>query len=65
VRFCDDFVMVFEDFLDCVRVREVLGKRLAKFGLTLHPDKTKMVDFRFKRPNGVRHHAEPQSAPRK
>lgn len=57
VRFCDDFVMVFEDFLDCVRVREVLGKRLAKFGLTLHPDKTKMVDFRFKRPNGVRHHA--------
>jgi len=24
VRFCDDFVMVFEDFLDCVRVREGL-----------------------------------------
>ena len=57
VRFCDDFVMVFEDFLDCVRVLEVLGKRLGRFGLRLHPDKTRMVDFRFKRPGGVRHPA--------
>lgn len=57
VRFADDFVMVFEDFLDCDRVQRVLGKRLSKYGLALHPDKTKRVDFRFKRPDGVRHAA--------
>lgn len=52
VRFCDDFVMAFEDFLDCQRVLAVLGKRVGRFGLTLHPEKTRMVDFRFKRPDG-------------
>jgi group II intron reverse transcriptase/maturase len=52
VRYCDDFVMVFEDFLDCRRVLEVLGKRVGRYGLTLHPDKTRMVDFRFKQPDG-------------
>ena len=57
VRYCDDFVMAFDDFLDCVRVQRVLGKRLARFGLSLHPSKTRMVDFRFKRPNGERHPA--------
>lgn len=57
VRYADDLVMVFEDFLDCRRVLEVLGKRLAKYGLTLHPEKTRMVDFRFKRPGGERHPA--------
>lgn len=57
IRYCDDFVMAFEDFLDTVRVQRVLGKRLARFGLELHPDKTRMVDFRFKRPNGQRHPA--------
>jgi RNA-directed DNA polymerase len=55
VRFCDDFVMVFEDFLDSQRVLRVLGKRMGRFGLTLHPDKTCLVDFRFKRPGGIRH----------
>jgi len=57
VRYCDDFVMVFEDFLDCIRVQEVLGKRLERFHLSLHLEKTKMIDFRFKRPHGGRHRA--------
>lgn len=57
VRYCDDFVLVFDDFLDCVRVQRVLGKRLARFGLSLNADKTHMVDFRFKRPDGKRHPA--------
>ena len=57
VRYCDDFVMVFEDFVDCDRVQRVLGRRLAKYGLALHPEKTKRVDFRFKRRNGERHAA--------
>lgn len=57
VRYCDDFVMVFDDFLDCIRVQRVLGKRLERFGLRLHPEKTRLVDFRFKRPGGERHPA--------
>jgi group II intron reverse transcriptase/maturase len=55
VRYADDFVMAFEDFLDCRRVLAVLGKRMTRFGLTVHPDKTRMIDFRFRRPDGVRH----------
>ena len=52
VRFCDDFVLAFEDFLDCQRVLGVLGKRMDRYGLALHLDKTRMVDFRFRRPGG-------------
>src|SRR3977135_1458925 len=45
--------IVCEDFLDAKRVLGVLGKRLARYGLTLHPDKTRFVDFRNNRPNGT------------
>jgi RNA-directed DNA polymerase len=51
VRYADDFVMLFAYKDDAERVLEVLGKRLGKFGLQLHPDKTRMVDFRFKEPS--------------
>ncbi len=54
IRFADDAVMAFEDFLDAKRVLGVLGKRLARYGLTLHPDKTRFVDFRNNRPNGTK-----------
>jgi RNA-directed DNA polymerase len=57
VRYADDLVMAFEDFLSAKRVLAVLGKRLARYGLTLHPEKTRFIDFRFKRPNGMRHAA--------
>lgn len=46
VRFADDFVMAFEDVCDAERVLAVLDKRLARYGLALHPDKTRFVDFR-------------------
>lgn len=46
VRYCDDFVMLFACKEDAERVREVLGKRLGKFGLELHPEKTRLIDFR-------------------
>jgi group II intron reverse transcriptase/maturase len=49
VRFADDFVMTFETHHDAQRVLEVLGKRLGRFGLTLHPDKTRFIDFRPQR----------------
>ncbi|MGH8650962.1 MAG: group II intron reverse transcriptase/maturase [Gammaproteobacteria bacterium] len=47
VRYCDDFVMLFADKADAERILAVLGKRLGKYGLQLHPDKTRLVDFRF------------------
>ena len=39
-------VMLFAGKEDAERVHAVLGKRLAKFGLELHPDKTRLIDFR-------------------
>ena len=46
VRFADDFVALFGCKEDADRVLEVLAKRMGKYGLQVHPDKTKMVDFR-------------------
>src|ERR1700747_2847104 len=45
VRYIDDFVLCFQYREDAVRVQEVLRKRLGKFGLTLEPRKTKLVEF--------------------
>ncbi len=45
IRFADDFVMGFERQEDAERVMEVLGKRLGKYGLTLQPDKTRLIPF--------------------
>jgi RNA-directed DNA polymerase len=50
VRFADDAVFSFSDETDARRVLSTLPKRFARFGLRLHPDKTKLVDFR--RPRG-------------
>jgi len=46
VRYADDVVIIFEREQDAQRVLDVLPKRLAKYGLTLHPEKTRLVDFR-------------------
>jgi group II intron reverse transcriptase/maturase len=48
IRYCDDFVMLFAYKDDAERVLAVLGKRLGKYGLQLHPDKTRLVDFRYR-----------------
>jgi hypothetical protein len=45
VRYADDFVMVFESEEDARRVQEVLPKRFGKYGLRLHPDKTRLLRF--------------------
>ena len=45
--------MVFEDYDDCARVQRVLAARMGRFALTLHEEKTRLVDFRFKRPQGL------------
>jgi len=46
VRFADDFVIGFELEEDARRVRAVLEKRFEKYGLRVHPDKTRLIDFR-------------------
>jgi group II intron reverse transcriptase/maturase len=45
VRFADDAVLLFRDETDARRVLSVLGKRFARYGLRLHPDKTRLVAF--------------------
>ena len=45
IRYADDFVMGFSREEDARRVLEVLPKRFAKYGLTIHPDKTRLVPF--------------------
>jgi RNA-directed DNA polymerase len=52
VRYADDAVMLFEYEEDARRVMAVLPERFGKYGLTLHPDKTRMVAF--KRPDRMR-----------
>ena len=46
VRYADDFVMVFESEEDARRVLNVLPKRFGKYGLSLHPEKTRLVHFK-------------------
>jgi RNA-directed DNA polymerase len=50
VRYADDFVMGFTCEEDARRVLEVLPKRFGKYGLALHPDKTRLLAF--KQPSG-------------
>lgn len=52
IRYADDFVIVFRHEGDARRVMEVLPKRFGKYGLTLHPAKTRLVCFRRPSPQG-------------
>jgi len=56
IRFADDYVILFTDKRDALRVQEVLPKRFGKYGLTLHDEKTRLVDFH--RPSGNLRHSE-------
>lgn len=49
VRFADDCILGFTDKSDAERVMKVLPKRFAKYKLTLHPEKTRMVDLNCQR----------------
>ena len=46
VRYADEALLAFEREADARRVLEVRPKRLERFGLTRHPEKTRLVDFR-------------------
>lgn len=45
IRYADDFVLVFQRERDARRVLEVLTKRFTRYGLSLHPDKTRLLRF--------------------
>ena len=45
VRYADDFVMGFQYEADAREMLVALGERLAKFELTLHEDKTRLIEF--------------------
>src|SRR3989454_3061789 len=45
VRYIDYFVVCFQYREDALRVQKAMGQRLGRFGLTLEPTKTKLVEF--------------------
>jgi RNA-directed DNA polymerase len=46
IRFADDFIIGCQLEGDARRVLQVLPKRFARFGLTMHPEKTALIPFR-------------------
>ena len=45
IRYADDFILCFQYREDAERVLKVLSKRFARYGLTLHPEKTRLLAF--------------------
>lgn len=54
VRYADDILMGFAEERDARKVLAVLPKRFGRFGLTLHPEKTRLVPFQPPPSGGVR-----------
>lgn len=61
IRYADDAVIGFAQEDDARRVLEVLRKRFAKYGLALHPEKTRLVQFN--RPQGAPKKEDERSPP--
>lgn len=49
IRYADDLLIVFAEEKDARRVEEVLPKRVARYGLRLHPEKTRLIPFQVPR----------------
>jgi len=62
IRYADDAVLGFSREEDARRVLAVLPKRFGKHGLSLHPEKTRLIDFRAPRGGGP---SGPSEAPRR
>jgi group II intron reverse transcriptase/maturase len=45
IRYADDFVIGFENEEDARRVNQTLPKRMEKYGLSIHPEKSKLINF--------------------
>ena len=52
IRYADDFVIGFTQEEDARRVLAVLPQRFSKYGLTIHPDKTRLIPFQQPPPAG-------------
>lgn len=59
IRYADDAVLGFSDEDDARRVLAVLPKRFARYGLRLHPEKTRLIDFRRPRGGGSNKPSDP------
>jgi group II intron reverse transcriptase/maturase len=60
IRFADDAVLCFQYKEDADKVMEVLPKRFAKYGLTIHPEKTRLLEFgRYAEGNAKRQGKKP------
>jgi RNA-directed DNA polymerase len=56
VRYADDFIIGFEHEADARRLLDAMRERLGKFALSLHPQKTRLIEFgRFAADNRKRH----------
>jgi group II intron reverse transcriptase/maturase len=51
IRYADDFVIGTVRYDDARRIMDVLPKRMSKYGLTVHPEKTRLVRFEPDDPN--------------
>ena len=63
VRYADDFVIGFTREDDARRMWDVLPKRFDKYGLTVHPEKTRLVPFRRPPPRPAREGQPPAEPP--
>jgi RNA-directed DNA polymerase len=45
VRYADDFVIGFQNYMEAVKFLTELKTRVEKFGLRLHPEKTRLIEF--------------------
>jgi RNA-directed DNA polymerase len=62
IRFADDAILCFEHKEDAEKVLSVLAKRFAKYGLTLHPEKTRLIEFgRYAARNAKKQGRKPQT----
>ena len=56
VRYADDFVILLRNEIDAHALYAALPKRFAKYGLTLHPEKTRLTPFRQPPRRGPKEH---------
>jgi len=56
VRYADDFVLLFRLETHARAVYAALPRRFAEYGLTLHPEKTRLLHFKQPRQSGPKQH---------
>ena len=62
IRFADDAILCFQHRVDAEKVLKVLPKRFEKYGLTLHPEKTRLIEFgRFAARNAKQQGKKPET----